>query len=181
MKGAFWPAGTSWMEGASKLVRIPGQAQVGEARLVLAGKVRPDSLAGNKGHQQHAGRNARHETSQAGARDAQDWQRHKGKDRPHAVINARDQQKPQVKRGKHDKGTTAGKQTQQHAEACGDAHASLEAEKAGASVAQHRRRHDKGEHGRRHAKRAAEKSHREQAFCYVAHHGEGAAPKNRRR
>ena len=87
MKGAFWPAGTSWMAGVSGLVRIPGQAQVGEARLVLAGKVRPNSLAGNKGHQQHADRNAGHETPQAGACDTQNRQRHKGEDGPHAVIN----------------------------------------------------------------------------------------------
>ena len=97
MKGAFWSAGASWMAGVSRmtgtseLVRIPGQAQVGEARLVFTGEVGPDSLAGNKGHQQHAGRNAGHETPQADARDAEDWQRHKGEDGPHAVINTWDQ------------------------------------------------------------------------------------------
>ena len=91
MKGAFWSAGASWMAGVSELVRIPGQAQMGEASLVLAGKVGPDSLAGNKGHQQHASHNAGHETPQANAYDTQNRQRHKGEDGPHAVINTWDQ------------------------------------------------------------------------------------------
>lgn len=166
------------MAGASELVRIPWQAQMGEARLVLAGKVGPNPLASNERHQQHADHDAGHKAPQAGTHDAQDRQHNEGENGPHAVIDTRDKQKPQVERGQHDKGAVARKQTQQHAEARGDAHAAFEAEEAGAGVTQHRRRHDKSKHGRRHAERAAEEPNGKKAFQYVARHRQGAAPKS---
>lgn len=97
MKGVFWPAGTSWiagdswMAGASELVRIPWQAQVGEARLVLAGKVGPNPLASNERHQQHADHDAGQKAPQAGAHDAQDRQHNEGENGSHAIINTWDQ------------------------------------------------------------------------------------------